>query len=349
MFTKVFKNPAVKNLLYLGFCLVLGFGLNFQVFLLVVSQTEYANDHAFLDIQKSYTESNFAEFIDTQTTSANNLITYYDYENIQIREAEEELANTNNIETEKQKKKEEVSNPETSLKKINEAATKLEITEEILAKGEDKTIKPGDKILLVGDSIIKEQTGIVFERGLKNMGFNVVREGVYSTGLTNTAYYNWASRVEELNNLHNPDAIVVYMGANDGQKIYSETDGFYYNVSNQNWQLEYEKNVREFLEKAVIAESKVYLMGHSVASTADFTNKFKKVNSAFSLVSDEFENVEYVDIRDRFSPDGRYNRVIPFNGKRLYVKYADGVHFTKHGSEIAFDELQKAMADELEK
>jgi len=210
-----------------------------------------------------------------------------------------------------------------------------------------KMLSPQAKILLVGDSMIKEHTGIVFERNLQNMGFEVIRESKYSTGFTNTAYFDWTARVQQLIATHTPEAVIVYMGANDGQKIWSETNQTYYAFGHPEWKNEYRANVYDFLQAATTSTKKIYLMGHPIAPSADFTSKFRVINDVFAGAENDFETLTFVDVWQHFAPQDRFERVIEFEGKRLYVKFEDGVHLTNHGSEIAFDVLRGELVEDV--
>jgi hypothetical protein len=329
------KLTFAKSLLAILSLLVIAVGFNMDTVFSYAVSTPIGSNIQFNEMQRGYQDSSYAQFFDMQQASTWQFLKQFDYQ--QASQEPEPI--------------------------VNSVLPEEELVEEVVVeskpKPQDQTVveqkppepaklKKGDKILLVGDSMILEATGIVFQRQLTAQGFKVKREGVYSTGFTNTAYYNWTSRIDELLDSYKPDAVIVYMGANDGQKIYSERDGYRLNYGTKNWAREYNQNVRDFLEVTSPEVTKVYLMGHAIASTADFTGKFRTINQSFSGVSGEFENVEFVDIWDRFAPNGYYQRVVPFNGKRLFAKHEDGIHLTNHGSEIAFDELKKSMADDIE-
>ncbi len=76
------------------------------------------------------------------------------------------------------------------------------------------------KFLLIGDSLMREGFGPGLETALTGFkDVSVVREGLYSTGLNKTDFFDWTARAEEMIGQNKPDVVIVTFGANDGQGI----------------------------------------------------------------------------------------------------------------------------------
>lgn len=237
-----------------------------------------------------------------------------------------------------------VSNTAKSVYYENVDTAKINQEREALAK-----IKMPAKVLLIGDSSMIERTGVVFENQLKARGFIIKREGVYSTGLANTGYFDWAKRSKELSMEFKPDIVICFFGSNDGQKILGD-NGVYQNLGTSQWEVEYGKNVADFLELSnTTGIKKLYYIGLPISSKAEFTNKYKVINKVAAEQIGNFQNAKFVDIWTRFAPQNQYAPILKdAAGVSGRVKYDDGIHLTDHGSKILFEEVEKMMKVDVE-
>jgi hypothetical protein len=205
------------------------------------------------------------------------------------------------------------------------------------------------KVLLIGDSLIIEKFGPYVEQTLLTYeGVEVYREGHYSTGLNRIDYYDWFSRTRELINSYQPDILVIYVGANDGQHIRAY-DGTYCRWPSTAWDVAYKERVMKYFEEFSPEFMKIYWIGHPIPRTTDFQNKFSKMNDLYMSSSNLFENVIYINSWDRFAVDGKYSPTLADDdGLVQYVKASDGVHLTQHGSKILTDLLLDYMGEDID-
>ena len=191
------------------------------------------------------------------------------------------------------------------------------------------------KFLLVGDSLMREGFGPALETSLRAYkDVNLVREGVYSTGLNKTDYFDWVAKTEELIGLNKPDVLVVMFGANDGQGILDD-DGKAHELGTDGWRDVYTQRVDRYLTRIAPRVKKLYWVGHPIPGSDKFMRKFSVMNPIYQSEIAKFPNAVYVDTWDRFAVNGVYKRSLPDeNGHPQVARQGDGVHVTNFGGKI---------------
>ena len=219
---------------------------------------------------------------------------------------------------------------------ITEEVKEVEAQQEKIE--EDPLLSAPIKILIIGDSMILEGFGPQFENRLKSYeGFTTVRFGKYSTGLNRIDYFDWYSKTRELITSHNPDVLVIMVGANDGQGI-RDSNGNAVLLNSESWDVVYRERVKNYLEEFSPKFKQIYWIGHPIPRTENFHNKFLRMNKIYDEVSQEYANVYYVNSWERFAVDGKYAPTLADDdGTVAYVKSSDGVHVTNHGGKILSD------------
>lgn len=197
-----------------------------------------------------------------------------------------------------------------------------------------KKLKPPFTFMIIGSSSMLEGLGPRIEKDLRTIPqMTVIRRGKYSSGLTNTRFYNWNIESTKLIASYAPDAIITQFGGNDGQAI-TTSSGRRINYGAAGWNEAYENNVDQFM-KTISQVKVVYWIELPIAGNADFTEKFIRMNAVQRKVASRYPNIVYVETWQRFAPNGRYVPVLADDsGKRAAVKASDGVHLSDHGAKI---------------
>lgn len=204
------------------------------------------------------------------------------------------------------------------------------------------------KFLLVGDSLMIEGFGPEMEKALlQRTGFSAVRNGVYSTGLNRSDFFDWTAKTEELVGINKPDAIIVMFGANDGQGIV-DGEGKSHQLGTDAWSATYAKKVNEYLTRISPLVKKIYWVGHPMPGNDSFLKKVRAMNPVYEAESARFPNVSYVNTWDRFSPDGKLYRTLPDDtGKSGELRGRDGIHVTTFGGKLMAGVVLKAIERDL--
>ncbi|MDH5680722.1 MAG: DUF459 domain-containing protein [Spirochaetota bacterium] len=196
---------------------------------------------------------------------------------------------------------------------------------------EKKDIKPSPpyKVLLIGDSNIREAVGIALEkRFMKYKDLVVIREGVYSTGLSRPDYFDWAKKLKQFILKYQPNVVVVMMGTNDAQAMYSSDKKKFIPLRSKTWDEEYKKNTIKLLK--VLEKEKIftYWIGLPVMEKAYFRRRMARVNRIQEESAKEFQNVRYIKTWNLFMQNKQIQRFLKY-GRRYYrVRLSDGIHLS---------------------
>jgi len=108
----------------------------------------------------------------------------------------------------------------------------------------DGRLKTPVKVLIIGDSLIEWGFGSQLENKLNHIeGVIATKRFKISSGLNRKDYFNWFTYTQDIINDENPDVLIIYLGANDGQNIIAE-DGRAYTMENkENWDAVYKKGL----------------------------------------------------------------------------------------------------------
>lgn len=204
------------------------------------------------------------------------------------------------------------------------------------------------KLVMLGDSMIMVGFGPNLEEQLLAKDqVTVLREGKFSTGLNRIDYFDWYSRTEELIQQNNPDILIVMFGANDGQGIVDE-NGVAFKLSDPKWDEVYQRRVFNYMTRFSSKVKKIYWVGHPISLSPDFGPKFTRMNKIYLSESEKFENIEYIDMWERFMVNGKYASALPSkNGKIGLVKQSDDVHMTEHGGLVMAEYIMGILSEDI--
>jgi hypothetical protein len=206
------------------------------------------------------------------------------------------------------------------------------------------------RVLLVGDSMIAEGFGPALQRRLrKETSLEIVRKGQYSTGLVHQEDFNWASVLKEFIREHNPDMIVIQMGANDSIDIL-ESSGKRLYCGNEPWREVYGSRVREFLK--VASEEKIlsFWVGLPIMGSEKYCSKVRVINSVVEQECAKISECVYLDSWTVLADsEGKYTAYIKGpGGKQTRIRAKDNVHLTEAGGAILTDYFLRAASGHID-
>lgn len=210
-------------------------------------------------------------------------------------------------------------------------------------------LAPPVKFLLIGDSLMREGFGPALESSL--LGYKdvrVVREGVYSTGLNKTDFFDWSAKAEELVAINKPDILIVTLGANDGQGILDNV-GNAHELGTEGWRAVYAERVSRFLIRISQKVKKIFWIGHPIPGGDKFMRKFSVMNSIYQSETAKFPNAIFVNTWECLSVNGVYQKTLPDENRHLRVaRQGDGVHVTNFGGKIMANHVVKAILQNID-
>lgn len=219
-------------------------------------------------------------------------------------------------------------------------------------QSEKHTGKP--KVLLVGDSMMMEGFGPVLQRTLrKRPDMEVVREGKYSTGLSREDYFDWPAHLQDLVAKHNPDVIVICMGANDPQDIIDENKKRHH-ADSESWRAIYRSRAERLLAVATSRGAKVVWAGLPIMGKEPYATRIRRLSDVQEQACGVY-HADFVDtVRVLADEQGAYATFKKDEkGRHVRLRYKDMVHVTEDGGAMltaaVVPAIEKALAASREK
>ncbi len=212
------------------------------------------------------------------------------------------------------------------------AAPSEEAIEEYLTKLPDYG-KPL-KILIIGDSMMMEGLGPTLQKSLrKRFDVQVVREGRYSSGLSKPDFFNWPENLKKLLEKHNPNLLIISLGANDTQDIMVGKRRF--RIDTEGWERVYAIRVINFLELATDNNRKVLWVSLPVMGRMPYANRTRLINAITADMSSFYPAVAYENIEHLLTLNGKYTSFIKDkNNNSIRLRSKDKIHVSTAGGQI---------------
>ena len=205
------------------------------------------------------------------------------------------------------------------------------------------------RVLVTGDSLSdfdgQQLAKIIAAQGLPATVRDEPRNG---TGLTQPAVFDWASEAANDAVVHDPDVVVMVLGANDGWPVAVGGGGQAAEGSDA-WVAEYTRRVeavtREFL--AGDPQRRVYWVGPPVPRSQPWIHIFNRINGAVRDAVPYLPGLRYVDVAGPTSDNGGYTDYLQApGGQRILARQHDGIHFSYPGSVFPARIILAALKEE---
>ncbi|MDX6582419.1 MAG: uncharacterized protein QOI10_1603 [Solirubrobacterales bacterium] len=192
-------------------------------------------------------------------------------------------------------------------------------------------------LLVTGDSL-STPLDTELARRLAPDGVDVIRDPHLGTGISNSAVVDWgqlsATQVAD----DHPDAVVVFIGANEGYGI-PGPNGKDIECCGADYAAAYANRVRQVMDNfRHDGAAKVYWLTVMTPRDDDAARVDKMVNAAVKVAAQPWaDQVRIVDTVPVFTPGERYTDSIEVDGRETIVRESDGIHLNDAGSSIAAD------------
>lgn len=226
----------------------------------------------------------------------------------------------------------------------NETAGVPPVTSEAFAPG-DIGAEPAPKrelgtLLVTGDSMTQPLDAVLARR-LAETG-EVVRDPHIGSGISKSTIVDWG-RLSVRQAEREPDAVVMYIGANDGFEI----DGVA--CCGPEWAASYATRARTMMDTyRRDGDAVVYWLTLPLPRDEDLARVVRAVNGAFRAAAAPYRrDVRLIDTTALFTPAGFRDELV-VDGEEQLVRDADGVHLNETGAELAADLVLRALAQDFE-
>lgn len=207
---------------------------------------------------------------------------------------------------------------------------------------------PLDKLLVTGDSL-STPLDLELARGLAETETEVVRDPHLATGISNTALADWGELSTAQVSREAPDAVVVFIGANEGYPLPTGQGGEV-SCCVSEWREVFTSRVLQMMETyAQGGEGHVYWLTIPTARDPDRAEIARTVNEAYVEAASSFpDEVEIVDMIETFTPGDRYTDSIEIEGQETIVRESDGIHLNEDGSALAAEIVLGAIGADFD-
>jgi hypothetical protein len=201
-----------------------------------------------------------------------------------------------------------------------------------------------DKLLVTGDSLAMPlDTEMARRLAERDEQIDVERDSHVGTGISKTGLVDWAKLSGEHVSEREPDATVVFIGANEGFSM-PGPDGGELECCGPDWAAEFAYRVRRMMNTyRQGGDARVYWLTLPLPRDPDFQRVARSVNAAIRVAAEPYRaQVRVLDMTALFTPSG-YRDVMEIDGRRQIVRDPDGIHLNGEGAELAADVVLEAM------
>jgi lysophospholipase L1-like esterase len=199
-------------------------------------------------------------------------------------------------------------------------------------------------VVVTGDSLsqpLDARIGRAFARA--NTGVRVIRDAHLGTGISQSDIVDWGRLSVQQVRRRRPDAVVMFMGANEGFPMRS--GGRTLECCGPDWSAEYASRVRRMMNTyRQGGVARVYWLSLPVPRDHARQVISRSVNQAIAVAAAPYRaQVRVLDMAALFTPGGRYRDSMPVGGRRTLVRQADGVHLNGTGAGVALGPVLAAL------
>ena len=192
-------------------------------------------------------------------------------------------------------------------------------------------------LLVTGDSLATPLDQELARR-LAPDGVEVIREPHLGTGISNSLIADWGELSSSQVAREQPDAVVVFIGANEGFALPGPGGGEL-ECCDAEYAAAFANRVRQMMSTyRQGGDAKVYWLTVMTPRDEGAADVMRLVNGAIEVAAQPWRSdVRVIDTVPIFTPGGEYRDAIDVDGEETIVRESDGVHLNEAGSSIAAD------------
>jgi hypothetical protein len=194
--------------------------------------------------------------------------------------------------------------------------------------------RPLHTLLVTGDSMSQPLDGDLAE-ALIPKGVHVIQEPHIGTGISTTFVVNWGTLAASQVKAEHPEAIVVFIGANDGFPM-EDPEGHEVSCCGASWAAIYANRVRQIMN-SYRQNGAAHVYWLTLPAPRDPARKHiaRVVNAAIRVAAQPWvSQVQIIDTVPTFTPGFAYRDAMSIDGKQTIVREADGIHLNEAGSSL---------------
>jgi lysophospholipase L1-like esterase len=211
------------------------------------------------------------------------------------------------------------------------------------ALGEPQAKRPLHTLLVTGDSLstpLDQQLG----QRLAPDGVDVIRDPHLATGISRDDVVDWAKLSATQVAADHPDAIVIFIGANEGLPM-PGPGGEEVGCCGPEWAAVWANRARQLMDNyRQGGAAKVYWLTVPTARDPDRRPIVDAVDAAvYAAAAPWRSTVRVLDMGAIFTPGDRFRNAMEVDGSETIVREPDGIHLNQAGSAVAADAVGEAL------
>ena len=165
-----------------------------------------------------------------------------------------------------------------------------------------------------------------------------------STSLARPDYFNWPARLAEVVEEQDPEAVVLFIGANDHQDM-ADSEGNRLVEGSEEWQREWSRRLAITFDLLEDDDRHIFWVTQPPMRDGDLNAGIDQINDLAAAVIADREFVTAIDIWPLFGGESGFSeRVASPDGADVRARIDDGVHLTRAASSWVADMVFDAMA-----
>ena len=199
-------------------------------------------------------------------------------------------------------------------------------------------------VLVTGDSL-SMPLDAELARGITEGGrdVEVERDPHVGTGISKSGLVDWGRLSNEQTRERRPDAVVVFIGANEGFSLPGPEGEI--DCCSPEWAAEYAYRARRMMNTYRRAgRARVYWLTLPAPRDEARQEIARAVNAAIEVAAQPYRaHVRVLQMDDLFTPGGRYRDAMSVDGRDEIVREGDGIHLNRTGAEVAAGAVLEAL------
>jgi len=182
-------------------------------------------------------------------------------------------------------------------------------------------------------------------RRLTGDGVRVVRDAHLGTGISKSLLVDWTRLAPQQVADDDPDAVVMFIGANEGFPLKAPGGGKSLNCCGPDWAAAYANKARAMMAAYRRGgRARVYWLTLPTPRDPARAKIAHAVNAAVRVAAEAYRaQVRVLDMNALFTPGGRYRAAMPVNGTDTIVREPDGIHLNETGAGLAAQHVIAAL------
>jgi hypothetical protein len=211
------------------------------------------------------------------------------------------------------------------------------------ALGDKPAQLPRLKTLLVTGDSLSQPLDVELARRLASKGVRTLREVHLGTGISKSGLVDWGSLSTQQVRKDKPEAVVFFLGANEGFPF--KSGGKSIACCGPAWAAQYATRARRMMQTfRQGGAARVYWLLLPGQRSAPRQQIARSVNAAILAAAQPYRaQVRVLDMNAIFTPGGKYRASMPIGGRNTIVREPDGIHLNEAGAGLAADTVLARM------